>query len=41
MAREFGSTIGPNGWGKRRQDDGGTPEGVYRIKVTFSTTPEN
>jgi L,D-peptidoglycan transpeptidase YkuD (ErfK/YbiS/YcfS/YnhG family) len=41
MVREFGSTIGPHGWGKRRQDDGRTPVGVYRIKVTFSTTPGN
>ena len=41
MVREFGSTIGPNGWGKRRRDDGRTPAGVYRIKVTFSTTPAN
>lgn len=39
--REFGSTIGPRGWGKRRQDDGRTPTGVYRIEVTFSTTPGN
>ena len=39
--REFGSTIGPNGWGKLRQDDGRTPAGVYRIKITFSTSLEN
>ena len=41
MVREFGSTIGSHGWGKRRQDDGRTPVGIYRIKVTFSTTPGN
>jgi L,D-peptidoglycan transpeptidase YkuD (ErfK/YbiS/YcfS/YnhG family) len=41
LVREFGSTIGPHGWGKRRQNDGRTPAGTYRIKVTFSTTPGN
>lgn len=41
MVRDFPSTIGPAGWGKEKQDDGGTPEGVFRIKVTFSTTPHN
>jgi L,D-peptidoglycan transpeptidase YkuD (ErfK/YbiS/YcfS/YnhG family) len=38
LVREFPSTVGPKGWGKRRQDDGRTPEGVFEIKVTFSTT---
>lgn len=41
MVRDFPSTIGPAGWGKDREDDGGTPEGVFRIKVTFSTTPQS
>jgi len=41
LVRELPSAIGPNGWGKQRRDDGRTPEGVFRIKVTFSTTPEN
>lgn len=36
--RQFRSTIGSNGWGKRREGDGRSPNGVYRIKVTFSTT---
>jgi L,D-peptidoglycan transpeptidase YkuD (ErfK/YbiS/YcfS/YnhG family) len=35
--REFRSTIGPNGFGKKREGDGRSPSGVYRIKVTFST----
>lgn len=37
LLREFRSSISPEGWGKERQDDLGTPEGVFRIKVTFST----
>lgn len=37
--REFRSAIGPGGWGKERKDDGGTPDGVLAIVVTFSTTP--
>jgi L,D-peptidoglycan transpeptidase YkuD (ErfK/YbiS/YcfS/YnhG family) len=37
MLREFRSSIGPNGWGKHEQGDGGTPEGVYAITITFST----
>ena len=40
----FRSTIGPRGFaapGTRRQDDGKTPTGVYRIKTTFSTTSTN
>jgi L,D-peptidoglycan transpeptidase YkuD (ErfK/YbiS/YcfS/YnhG family) len=41
MVRDLPSTIGPSGWGKERRDDGRTPEGVFRIKVTFSTTPHN
>lgn len=35
--RRFRSTIGPNGFGKRREGDGRSPSGVYRVKVTFST----
>lgn len=38
LLRQFRSSIGPKGWGKRRQDDGRSPEGVFRVKVTFSTT---
>ncbi|WP_435769281.1 L,D-transpeptidase family protein [Nocardioides sp. SYSU DS0651] len=41
LVREFRSSIGPGGWGKRRQDDGRTPEGVFEIRTTFSTTPQN
>lgn len=41
LVREFRSSIAPRGWGKVRQDDLGTPEGVFRIKVTFSTTPRS
>jgi L,D-peptidoglycan transpeptidase YkuD (ErfK/YbiS/YcfS/YnhG family) len=37
MVRRFRSTIGPNGFGKRREGDARSPSGVYRIKVTFST----
>jgi L,D-peptidoglycan transpeptidase YkuD (ErfK/YbiS/YcfS/YnhG family) len=39
-AAVFRSTIGPRGFaapGRRRQNDGKTPTGVYGIKVTFST----
>ena len=36
-ARAFRSTIGPNGFGKRREGDHRSPSGVYRIRVTFST----
>ena len=32
----FRSTIGPNGFGKRREGDHRSPSGVYRIRVTFS-----
>lgn len=38
LLRQFRSSIGPRGWGKRRQDDGRSPDGVFRVKVTFSTT---
>jgi len=40
----FRSSIGPYGFaapGKRREGDGKTPTGVYRIAVTFSTTTTN
>jgi L,D-peptidoglycan transpeptidase YkuD (ErfK/YbiS/YcfS/YnhG family) len=40
----FRSTIGPKGFaapGTRREGDGRTPSGVYRIAVTFSTTTTN
>ena len=39
--RQFRSTIGVNGWGKQRQGDGRSPNGVYKIKVTFSTGRRN
>jgi L,D-peptidoglycan transpeptidase YkuD (ErfK/YbiS/YcfS/YnhG family) len=35
--REFRSTIGSHGWGKRHEGDLRSPGGVLRIKVTFST----
>jgi L,D-peptidoglycan transpeptidase YkuD (ErfK/YbiS/YcfS/YnhG family) len=40
----FRSTIGPRGFapvGKRREDDGRTPSGIYSIAVTFSATAKN
>jgi L,D-peptidoglycan transpeptidase YkuD (ErfK/YbiS/YcfS/YnhG family) len=37
MLRRFRSTIGPRGFGKRREGDLRSPSGVYRVKVTFST----
>ncbi len=39
--REFRSTIGSAGWGKRREGDHRSPGGVYRIKVTFTTGTSN
>lgn len=39
--RELRSTIGSRGWGKQREGDRRSPVGVFRIKVTFSTTPTN
>lgn len=39
--RQFRSTIGSAGWGKRREGDDRSPLGVYRIKITFSTTAHN
>jgi L,D-peptidoglycan transpeptidase YkuD (ErfK/YbiS/YcfS/YnhG family) len=41
MVREFRSTIGVRGWGKKREGDNRSPVGVYRIKVTFTTTATN
>jgi L,D-peptidoglycan transpeptidase YkuD (ErfK/YbiS/YcfS/YnhG family) len=41
---EFRSTVGPRGFaapGTRREGDGTSPTGVYRIKTTFSTTATN
>jgi len=35
--RRFRSTIGPEGFGKRREGDHKSPSGRYRITVTFST----
>jgi L,D-peptidoglycan transpeptidase YkuD (ErfK/YbiS/YcfS/YnhG family) len=37
LVRQFRSTIGVKGWGKRREGDDRSPVGVFRIKVTFST----
>lgn len=39
--REFRSTIGSRGWGKRREGDRRSPVGVFDIKVTFTTTRDN
>jgi L,D-peptidoglycan transpeptidase YkuD (ErfK/YbiS/YcfS/YnhG family) len=39
--REARSTIGAGGWGKRREGDRRSPNGVFRIKVTFSTTAQS
>ena len=39
--REFRSTIASRGWGKRREGDYRSPGGVFRIKVTFTTSDEN
>lgn len=39
--RQFRSTIGAAGWGKRHEGDDRSPVGVYRIKITFSTTSSN
>ncbi len=36
--REFRSTIASRGWGKRREGDYRSPGGVFRIKVTFTTS---
>lgn len=41
MRRELRSTIGSRGWGKQREGDRRSPLGVFRIKVTFTTTPAN
>jgi L,D-peptidoglycan transpeptidase YkuD (ErfK/YbiS/YcfS/YnhG family) len=38
LVREVRSTIGRNGWGKRREGDARSPGGVLGIKVTFSTS---
>jgi L,D-peptidoglycan transpeptidase YkuD (ErfK/YbiS/YcfS/YnhG family) len=37
LVKRFRSSIGRNGWGKQREGDMRSPNGVYRIKVTFST----
>ncbi|WP_243057354.1 L,D-transpeptidase family protein [Nocardioides sp. SR21] len=39
--REFRSTIGSNGWGKEREGDRRSPNGVFEIKTTFTTTSSN
>lgn len=41
MLREFRSTIGPRGWGKTHENDQRSPDGVFRIVVTFSTGEQN
>ena len=37
IVRHFRSSIGRRGWGKQREGDMKSPNGVYTIKVTFST----
>lgn len=37
VVRHFRSTIGRNGWGKKREGDMRSPDGVYTVKVSFST----
>lgn len=37
LVKRFRSSIGRNGWGKQREGDLRSPNGVYRVKVTFST----
>jgi len=39
--RQFRSTIGARGWGKRHEGDDRSPNGVFRIKVTFTTGRSN
>lgn len=39
--KEFRSTIGSNGWGKQREGDRRSPNGVFEIKVTFTTGTQN
>lgn len=39
--KEFRSTIGSNGWGKQREGDRRSPNGVFTIKTTFTTTASN
>jgi L,D-peptidoglycan transpeptidase YkuD (ErfK/YbiS/YcfS/YnhG family) len=39
--KEFRSTIGSNGWGKQHEGDRRSPNGVLRIKVTFTTGTSN
>lgn len=38
LRREFRSTIGERGWGKQREGDRRSPGGVFRVKITFSTS---
>jgi L,D-peptidoglycan transpeptidase YkuD (ErfK/YbiS/YcfS/YnhG family) len=37
LVRHFRSSIGPNGWNKQREGDNRSPNGIFRIKTTFST----
>ncbi|MGB0100329.1 MAG: L,D-transpeptidase family protein [Nocardioides sp.] len=39
--RSFRSTIGSNGWGKQREGDRRSPNGVFEIKTTFTTGTTN
>lgn len=39
--KEFRSSIGSNGWGKTVEGDRRSPNGVFRIRVTFSTGTSN
>ena len=41
LVKQFRSTIGSAGWGKTIEGDRRSPNGIYRIRVTFSTTSTN
>ena len=41
LVRELRSSIGSRGWGKRHEGDRRSPGGVFRIKVTFTTSSTN
>jgi len=38
IVRRFRSSIAPNGFGKQREGDMRSPSGIYRIRITFSTS---
>jgi len=41
LVRQFRSSIGAHGWGKTVEGDQKSPNGVFRIRVTFSTSTSN